>query len=190
MTPKKDAARDRLVEAFTRPVLALQPDDPVDLATSVMYKLHQVPPPGPEEFAAADRGGRAAALQEDRPRGLQRPREANLTRALGRLIAGKPFPRFGEDAAAYKAQAAKVKVPVVSCLRNAALEAKMLADFARDTGELLGVADVNVLRTAQAVGTVLHAMGPYVDVFAAYLDGPATPRRPGRRRSCWTSWTR
>ncbi|MDB5098441.1 MAG: hypothetical protein JWM80_2862 [Cyanobacteria bacterium RYN_339] len=172
VTPKKDAARDRLVEAFTRPVMALQPDDPVDLATRVMYKLHQTPPPGPEEFAklivedVLPRCKRTARLvTNDREK-------ANLTRALGRLIAGKPFPHFSEDAAAYKEASTKIKIPVVHCLRNAALEAKMVADFARDTAALLGIADINGFRALQALGVVLHAMGPYVDVFAAYLTGP------------------
>jgi hypothetical protein len=172
VAPKKDAARDRLVEAFTRPVMALQPDDPVDLATRVMYKLHQVPPPGPDEFAKL-------IVEDVLPRCKKTARlvtndreKRNLTRALGRLIAGKPFPHFSEDAAQYKEQAAKVHVPVVSCLRNAALEAKMVADFTRDSAALLGLVDLNGLHALQALGAVLHAMGPYVDVFAAYLTGP------------------
>jgi hypothetical protein len=174
LAPKKDAARDRLVMAFTRPVMALQPDDAVDLATRVMYKLHQVPPPGPEEFAALIVNDVLPRCKKTARLATTANEKRNVTRALGRLLAGKPFPHFSEDAATYKAMAGQTHVPVVSCLRNAALEAKMVADFTRDTAALLGLVDLNGIRALQALGAMVHAMGPYLDVFAAYLTGPTS----------------
>ena len=88
-------------------------------------------------------------------------------------MAGKPFPHFSEDAAAYQAQAERTHVPVASCPRNAALEAKMVADFTRDTAALLGLVDLNGLRMLQALAAMLHAPGP---IFAAYLTGRAAAR--------------
>jgi len=168
----KSPARDRPVQAFMGPALALEPTDPVDLAYRTMVFMHTNPNArGWGSFVVTTimpRCKRTAGLA------VTAEQKQRLAGAIAQVLEGRAFPRYEAAARAYKqaADAGDFDKPVTGPALRAALQARMAEACVEDGAALVKTADINTWPALQALRVLLGAVLPYADDLTAFLTGP------------------
>ncbi|HEY9724610.1 MAG TPA: YiiX/YebB-like N1pC/P60 family cysteine hydrolase [Oscillatoriaceae cyanobacterium] len=158
----KTPADDRLVLAFEKLLVALQPDDPLGLSSQAMAFMQQSPAPDSKalaRFAVFDllphcRATAGIALSEKA--------KNELAAAIASLLDGNAFPHFTAAAESVVNDG------------GTGLEAtsRLDAGLQLDGRTLAGNQDINAWQALKAFRIVLGAVLPYGDAVTALMTGP------------------